>query len=715
MFLLSSAKVALYVPESRFEIKDYFKLKLQYTTLHNDTDVSDCKYLIEKKITENGFLLNIFLVHDIEEIEENIFKLFLQKYIEIDEPLQVEIFTNIYSVKFLKRQCLLNLAFLNKQHGIFAANFQSFITALPVMNILSDEMLCKSQQEISQLISKKFKESFISQNVEFKNGFSIIINFRQLTDDKNNFIIKKGIKFSVEFGDSEKIWINLISTNFSRTIKPVTRLSISEPIDHNLHRFVNITTGNSLPYWVKYVSEIKFSENFYETFSASDALEATALDLRFSQEKFWFEQTSLSETVQMIAELRQVSKSQQEIADFDGISPNFFSYKIIHRKKKFVFANEALHHTAVKGLYNSGVLRMPEKLKIKIIISTIALNSQTINKVLDNFNKRIEFLYKNTVSPILEVDLIDFDYMNFSEQQFFSKVQEQHSYIVHLIKNDSLPMANKNEQRQKIDHVNKIINKVMKKYRVKFTCINDFDMYIVANALLKIGVKHKAIPWKIDFIDVEDRQHIFIGVDLGHDHLKRISNLTLTVIDNHGCLIDSYQIRELPLNEVIPFIELQKAFYYLCGRTKIKGNKVTVHRDGIFKELDSFHAILKEFGVINYNLVEVIKDNVPSVGFRSVYEGHVLHLDGFEGYYVYTSELSYLITNDQSLDTNTSPVPLKIRKKSGYKSITELTEEVYWLTKPYSINIFKPSKLPVTTLFANNLSYSRDLVHFTTK
>ena len=119
--------------------------------------------------------------------------------------------------------------------------------------------------------------------------------------------------------------------------------------------------------------------------------------------------------------------------------------------------------------------------------------------------------------------------------------------------------------------------------------------------------------------------------------------------------------------------------------------------------------------MINYNLVEVIKDNVPSVGFRSVYEGHVLHLDGFEGYYVYTSELSYLITNDQSLDTNTSPVPLKIRKKSGYKSITELTEEVYWLTKPYSINIFKPSKLPVTTLFANNLSYSRDLVHFTTK
>jgi len=256
---------------------------------------------------------------------------------------------------------------------------------------------------------------------------------------------------------------------------------------------------------------------------------------------------------------------------------------------------------------------------------------------------------------------------------------------------------------------------ILKEHRVRFTLINDLDQYVVANALLKIGLKHKAIPWKIDSIDPEDSQHIFIGVDLGHNHAKRISNLTLTAIDNHGCIINSYQGKELPLNEVISLAELQEAFNHLFKRIDARGRQITVHRDGIFKEIDNFHRVLEELGIRDYNLVEVVKTEVPLVGFRSIYEGNVSYLDGFEGYYVYTGDLSYLITNDQSLNTDTSPTPLKIRKRFGYKSITELTEEIYWLTKPYSINIFLPSKLPVTTLLANNLSYSRDLIHFTTE
>ena len=90
-------------------------------------------------------------------------------------------------------------------------------------------------------------------------------------------------------------------------------------------------------------------------------------------------------------------------------------------------------------------------------------------------------------------------------------------------------------------------------------------------------------------------------------------------------------------------------------------------------------------------------------------------MDGFEGYYIYVDDISYLITNAQCLRTKSSPKPLKVRKIYGYKRITELTEEVYWLTKAYYINIFQPSKLPITTLSANNLSYSKKLIHFTTE
>lgn len=57
----------------------------------------------------------------------------------------------------------------------------------------------------------------------------------------------------------------------------------------------------------------------------------------------------------------------------------------------------------------------------------------------------------------------------------------------------------------------------------------------------------------------------------------------------------------------------------------------------------------------------------------------------------------------------TAPTPLKIRKVYGNKPITEITEEIYWLTAAYSDNIFQQSKLPITTHLANNFSYTKNL------
>ena len=113
---------------------------------------------------------------------------------------------------------------------------------------------------------------------------------------------------------------------------------------------------------------------------------------------------------------------------------------------------------------------------------------------------------------------------------------------------------------------------------------------------------------------------------------------------------------------------------------------------------------------LKINLVEVVKSDVPLIGFKNENQ----YIDSFEGLYFFVCDTAYLVTNDQSLNTGTAPKPLKIRKIFGYKSIEQLTEEVYWLTKPYSINLFLPSKLPLTTLLANNLSYTGNIVHFTT-
>jgi hypothetical protein len=53
------------------------------------------------------------------------------------------------------------------------------------------------------------------------------------------------------------------------------------------------------------------------------------------------------------------------------------------------------------------------------------------------------------------------------------------------------------------------------------------------------------------------------------------------------------------------------------------------------------------------------------------------------------------------------------------KTILCYGDSLTWCFNPsnwerYSINLFMPSKLPITTLLANNLAYSKDLVHFIT-
>ncbi|PAX55238.1 Piwi domain-containing protein, partial [Brunnivagina elsteri] len=317
--------------------------------------------------------------------------------------------------------------------------------------------------------------------------------------------------------------------------------------------------------------------------------------------------------------------------------------------------------------------------------------------------------------------VIIFNYHDFNEELFktiLEQEKEKCSYIVHLI----------NSKDTQIEEVNAKIIEALKAHLqiLKFEIINTFQENTLANCLLKLGLYNKAIPWKIDCIDSHDKSHIFIGIDLGHNHQHGSTNLTLTAIDNHGCLLTKpYQRKNLPLNETIPYSELIKGFQNILNKSLNNDICITVHRDGVYQEnIDDYHLVMRELGIKKYNLVEVTKSGVPLIGFYSISQGKTNYLDGFSGYYIFIkdtnqspqpNDISYLITNDQSLKTKTAPSPLKIKKVYGDKDITRITEEIYWLTKAYSANLFEPTKLPITTHLANNFSYTKNLIHFTTE
>lgn len=714
MLFLSQSGIILYtyIKKCNFHIKDFYEANLKFIATKN-LDINDCKYMVLKEGNNLHNSLRLFLVHDIEYKESEKYRLYIQQYFSLNSEENVRQCLEMLEVDNLRRSQLINMETAHQHTKLIESNFKPFITASLV------DIPPQKNRDVSKYISESIRNSFKRDSIELKNKSALIFKNKAIFDDHSRFVIKKGIQFYtvLDLDEDDTTWINFNYTNLSRTVDSIHNIPLPEPINHRDNKILNIYSGSRLPTRVKNKSDIKNINNFYLTFSNSEAYEKKYGILRFSQQKFYFEQTNLSDTVEMINELRNIARDQSFFKNCSNLNNVKFKYKIIHRRKKFLLAEEQRFYTPQKGLHHVGVIQPPRSMKMQIIIYQNLIKTPGLNEIINQVNGRIKFLYKESVSLVNKEDVFIFDYNNFEQSV---PVKQDTCYLVVLVKPEHSSGVS-----PKIDLIDKVNNELINFIKGKMACfqiINGInDQYAVANAILKLGLKRKAIPWKIDAVDTNDSNHIFVGIDLGHDHKKKKSKLTFVAVNNQGCLISYAHRDDLPLREQLPRKIIQECLKELIKKIKKKIpkltiNNLTIHRDGILQEAetDYFKEIIPRLGIQQFNLVEIVKSGTPLIGFCSEVNGNTRYIDGFEGYYVYINNISYLITNDQSLDTQTAPEPICIKKIYGYKSITQITDEVFWLTKPYSINIFRPSKLPITTLLANNFSYSRDLIHFTT-
>ncbi len=582
------------------------------------------------------------------------------------------------------------------------------------LHFISEEV---GSQAAKVLFSKTLIKLLNKEQVELKSSHQVVFTSNFITDEDEKYLIKKGVEFFFEeLQGKNNIAFNY--SNFLRSSKSIEQLELKEPIDRNEHQFVNIQTGLRLPYKITELKNIKSPENYYETFTNTDIYDLTEGKIRFTQIAFHYQQTNLLETVHLISKFKESLNGHFINIDFERLNDLEWNYRFVKRTRKFIFHSGELHYTSSKGLHHAGVLQIPQNLKLQLLISKKVYDVNGSKRILDKVNEAILFLYKEGVSPLNENDLLIYDYNDFKHQAFSSSIDKEKSVLTYLIDPNKTIHKLNETQKEKTSLINNQIIEILKQSASTFSLVGEIDKFVFANAILKIGLRKGAIPWKIDSIDKDDSKHIFIGIDLGHNHKTRKSNLTFTAINNQGCFIDCVKADDIEMNEMIPMTIVQKTFKRLFTKVREKNlsiQNITVHRDGrFFEDITEFSKAVKSAtessASININLVEVIKNEVPLIGFKN----NELYLDSFEGLYFFSGDTSYLVTNDQSLNTKTAPKPLKIRKVLGDKPIEQLTEEIYWLTKPYSINLFMPSKLPLTTLLANNLSYSRDLNHFIT-
>lgn len=775
MLFWQEGKVILYIfnPPFDFEVKDSFKCQPKFMQHSNGIMPGDITSLI---LNRHGKLSFYAILNAEESIEEKkskdviyknkVFNFFLHPYFdsvdheynkrclesltqevekssfikfsEIKEPesLRLNPFATViplphlvlYRYKDNKKDASANdtyglATWIEKTHHIpiFVERGATIIESLSRLEHLNNRRLEFISEEVGthaakMLFSKMLVRELDHNKVELKSPNQVVFPTVTLTDDKERLQILKGIEYYFEEVNGKQ-YIVLNNTNFLRSFSSISKLNIREPIDHLQHQFVNIKNGSKLPKKVLKLNEVRNPDDYFETFNTTDAYESDG-GSGFSERAFYFQQTNLEKTISLIAALANSFSSPFQLADLSKLGEIDWQYHIIQRKKKYVFRDGEVFYTSSKGLYHAGVLEIPRDLKLQLLISKKVFELGGELRILKKVNEAIHFLYKDAVPPVLKEDLLIYDYNNFSHLGFYDKLDRTKRVITYLVNPSESKHKLNLEQKEMANSINNQLIDIVKGASAGFVVVGEIDLYVFANAILKMGLRDGAIPWKLDAIDPHDADHIFMGIDLGHNHKQRKSNLTITAINNQGCLIDFITEKDLDLNEQLSYdltLKVFKRLFTKIAKKKLSVKNITIHRDGrFFENVSEFIMAITTAAntkvPIKLNVVEVIKNEVPLIGFKN---GDKLQ-EGFEGLYFVSGNTSYLITNDQSLNTHTSPKPLKIRKVHGDKTIQELTEEVFWLTKPYSVNLFIPSKLPLTTLLANNFAYSRDLLHFIT-
>jgi len=206
----------------------------------------------------------------------------------------------------------------------------------------------------------------------------------------------------------------------------------------------------------------------------------------------------------------------------------------------------------------------------------------------------------------------------------------------------------------------------------------------------------------------ENENTYFVGIDLGHSKNEngRFSNLAVVYFDNKGIFLHSFVNKNIVRNEAISSDSISLCFTsfkkYLKNTNKPYPDKLVIHRDGKLHKKDVLSIVEEaknQLFVNNIDVVEIIKNGFPV--FACFEAGAYLNLKS--GDYYMQDNYAILITNTQVDENNIVARPIIIKHKIGSTDMKKIVRQVYWFTKVYTNNLYNSTRLPATTLKANNI------------
>lgn len=224
------------------------------------------------------------------------------------------------------------------------------------------------------------------------------------------------------------------------------------------------------------------------------------------------------------------------------------------------------------------------------------------------------------------------------------------------------------------------------------------------NLVLGINGKLGHTSWCVDSMPGDT--DLFIGLDVSRKEGVTVGASSF-VFNSDGHLLEWSATDFQAYQESFNSENLENLLFDLYTRKPVE--RLVIHRDGKlqpeeFKTLQKVEAILKRDGLVSLDVIEVLKS-----GF---YRAAACHSDLVGTTYTNPSrgwvwEHSYdeaviLTTGDREakVSQNSSPRPIRIRKRMGETDLLILAEQVYWLSE-MQVGSTQTVRLPITTYYAD--------------
>jgi hypothetical protein len=224
------------------------------------------------------------------------------------------------------------------------------------------------------------------------------------------------------------------------------------------------------------------------------------------------------------------------------------------------------------------------------------------------------------------------------------------------------------------------------------------------NLILGVNSKLGHTNWCIDAMpgDVD----LFVGLDVSRKEGVTVGASSF-VFNGGGQLLEWSATDFQAYQESFNSQNLENLLFDLYSRKSVE--RLVIHRDGKLqpeelRTLQRVEPVLKQEGLASLDVIEVLKSGFYRSAVRHSGSTGTIYANPPRGWiWEHSCNEAVILTTGEreaKVSENSSPRPLRIRKRMGDMNLLTLAEQVYWLSE-MQVGSTQTIRLPITTYYAD--------------